>query len=191
MTCFCQDWGGEVRHLLPALHGADSTQGRQAGKAVPTGDPVHSAEEPLPPLTALQRASSLPQQHLPGSRTTQRSTSLLHIAPHFTTPCCTAQHHIALHSITQHHTASHCTAPHCTAQYHMALHYIGPHSTANYHTVPNSTALYHTALHCTAPHSTANYHATPHCTAQHHTARHCTAQHSTAQIQLVCLCNLS
>lgn len=66
VLCVIQDGGGEVRHILPALHGTHPAEGREAGQAVPYGDPVHPTEEPLPSLPALQRARALPQQHLPG-----------------------------------------------------------------------------------------------------------------------------
>lgn len=66
VLCGVQDRGGEVRHLLPALDGTHPAEGREAGQAVPDGDPVHPSEEPLSSLPAIQRACALPQQHLPG-----------------------------------------------------------------------------------------------------------------------------
>lgn len=66
VSCGVQDRGGEVRHILPALDGTNAAEGREAGQAVPDGDPVHPTEEPLSSLPAIQRARALPQQHLPG-----------------------------------------------------------------------------------------------------------------------------
>lgn len=75
VLCGVQDRGGEVRHILPALDGTQAAEGREAGQAIPDGDPVHLTEEPLSSLPAIQRACALPQQHLPGMNASNRKVS--------------------------------------------------------------------------------------------------------------------
>lgn len=61
-----QDRGGEVRHLLPAVSGADAAERRAGSPAVTHGDHLHPAEEPVPPLPAVQHPCPLHEQHVPG-----------------------------------------------------------------------------------------------------------------------------
>lgn len=75
LLCGIQERGGEVRHILPPLHGTHAAEGRETGQAVPHGDPVHPAEKPLSSLPAFQRARALPQQYLPGEHTPERRLS--------------------------------------------------------------------------------------------------------------------
>lgn len=53
VLCFIQDWGGQVRHILPALDGTHPAEGGEAGQAVPYGDPVHPTQKPLSSLPAI------------------------------------------------------------------------------------------------------------------------------------------
>lgn len=62
-----QERGGQVRRVLPEVRGAHAQERRAAVQTFADGDGLHSAEEPVPPLAALQHPRSFHEQHLPGS----------------------------------------------------------------------------------------------------------------------------
>lgn len=68
--------GREVCSVLPEVGGAHAAERGAGGQAVPLGDPVYPAEEPLPPLPALQHPCTLHEQHLPGIHSAASSLSL-------------------------------------------------------------------------------------------------------------------
>lgn len=64
-----QERGGEVRRVLPEVRGADARKRGAGGQAFTDGDRLHPAEEPVPPLAAVQHPGAFHERHLPGLST--------------------------------------------------------------------------------------------------------------------------